>query len=86
VVGRVGAHDHGSEAAPFGAGFHPYLDLSGPDLDHIELRIPARTVLVSDESKIPVSSTGVLGTPYDLSQWRQLGKLRLDLPIYRFTA
>jgi aldose 1-epimerase len=72
------ARNHGSAAAPFGAGFHPYLDLGGQDLDHIELRIPAQTVLVSDESKIPVSSAGVLGTPYDLSRWRQLGKLRLD--------
>ena len=31
----------GRSAAPFGAGFHPYLDLAGHDLDTAELLVPA---------------------------------------------
>jgi aldose 1-epimerase len=68
----------GRTAAPFGAGFHPYIDLGAHDLDHAELRIPAKTVLTIDARKVPVGRASVAGTPYELAELRPLGTLRLD--------
>jgi len=68
----------GSSAAPFGAGFHPYIDLGTHDLDHAELQIPAKTMLTVDERKVPVGRSPVAGTPYELADLRPLGTLRLD--------
>jgi aldose 1-epimerase len=74
----VTARNVGEHAAPFGAGFHPYLDLDGLDLDHAEVEIPAATMLMTDERQIPVQHIGVHGTPYELTPLRPLGTLRLD--------
>jgi aldose 1-epimerase len=68
----------GSSAAPFGAGFHPYIDLGAHDLDHAELQIPAKTMLTVDDRKVPVGRLPVAGTPYELADLRPLGTLRLD--------
>ena len=68
----------GRSTAPFGAGFHPYLDLAGQDLDSVELMVPAGTVLDTDERQIPVGRHPVEGTPFDLRTSRPLGDLRLD--------
>lgn len=68
----------GRSAAPFGAGFHPYLDLAGHELDTAELLVPAATVLEADERQIPTGRHGVEGTPYDLRTIRPIGSLRLD--------
>jgi aldose 1-epimerase len=68
----------GRSAAPFGAGFHPYVDLGDHDLDHAELQIPASTMLVVDDRKVPVGRESVAGTPYDLRELRPIGTLRLD--------
>jgi aldose 1-epimerase len=68
----------GGVAAPFGAGFHPYIDLADRDLDHAELAVPAATMLVVDDRMLPVDRASVVGTPYDLRQMRPLGTLRLD--------
>ncbi len=74
----VTATNIGSGAAPFGAGFHPYLDLGNEELDGVELLIPAATVLDTDERQIPVGRSDVTGTPFDLRQSRPIGSLRLD--------
>ena len=68
----------GSRRAPFGAGFHPYLDLGDHDVDHAKLLLPADTVLVVDDGLIPVGRRPVATTPYDIRQLRALGTLRLD--------
>ena len=68
----------GRSAAPFGAGFHPYLDLAGRELDTAELLVPAGTVLDTDERQIPVGRRPVEGTPFDLRTGRPVGGLRLD--------
>ncbi|MDQ1719173.1 MAG: aldose 1-epimerase [Pseudonocardiales bacterium] len=70
--------NQGRQSAPFGAGFHPYLDLDGHDLDHAELEIPAATMLLTDDRQIPVGRSSVHGTPYQLSPARPVGTLRLD--------
>jgi aldose 1-epimerase len=68
----------GAAAAPFGAGFHPYLDLGAGSLDDAELLIPAATVLRADERQIPVERLPVAGTAFDLQRLRPIGELRLD--------
>lgn len=68
----------GSAAAPFGAGFHPYLDLGEHELDTAQLLIPAATVLRTDDQQIPVGGASVAETAYDFRQLRVIGTQRLD--------
>jgi aldose 1-epimerase len=77
---RVSAHvtNTGRSAAPFGAGFHPYLDLAAHELDTAELLVPAATVFQTDDRSIPTRSHPVEGTPFDLRTSRPIGSLRLD--------
>ncbi|MGI8667263.1 MAG: aldose 1-epimerase family protein [Jatrophihabitans sp.] len=72
------ASNIGSRTAPFGAGFHPYLDLAGHELDTAELLIPAATVLDTDERQIPVGRRSVSQTPFDLRVIGPIGQRRLD--------
>ena len=75
---RATVTNTGRSAAPFGAGFHPYLDLAGHELDTVELLVPAATVFDTDERQIPVGRHPVEDTPFDLRTGRPLGSLRLD--------
>jgi aldose 1-epimerase len=68
----------GSAAAPFGAGFHPFLDLADFPLGDAEVLIPAGSVFRTDERQIPVGRLPVTGTAFDLRRLRPLGELRLD--------
>lgn len=68
----------GRTAAPFGAGFHPYLDLGGHDLDTAELLVPAAAVLDTDDHQIPTGSRPVAGTAFDFRTIRPIGAVRLD--------
>jgi aldose 1-epimerase len=68
----------GRSAAPFGAGFHPYLDLAEHELDTAELLVPAATVLQTDDRQIPTGRHPVEGSPFDLRSIRPIGSLRLD--------
>lgn len=75
---RLTAGNLGADPAPFGAGFHPYLDLADYPVDEAELLIPAESVLRTDERQIPVGRLPVAGTAFDLRRLRPLGELRLD--------
>lgn len=68
----------GAHPAPFGAGFHPYLDLDGGNLDEAEIEVPAATRLVTDDQQIPIERVPVAGTEYQLSPLRPVGTLRVD--------
>src|SRR5262249_40073351 len=46
----------GGEPCPFGAGAHPYVTLGAPPVDGLLLRVPAASVLQSDERGIPVET------------------------------
>lgn len=76
----------GGTALPFGAGFHPYLDLDSAAPDDAELEIPAATMLVTDERQIPTGTVPVTGSPYDLRRRRPLGSLRLDHAFTELTS
>jgi len=72
------ARNTGSWAAPFGAGFHPYLSTHGAKLDDVTVQLPARQRILMDSAQLPVGVQTVTRTPYDLRRGRRLRHLRLD--------
>ncbi len=72
------ATNTGEWAAPFGAGFHPYLSTHGAPLDDVTVTLPARRRILMDAAQLPVGDEAVEGTAYDLNGGRRLGGLRLD--------
>lgn len=76
---EMGALNCSDRAAPFGAGFHPYLDPGEGGVDSVaSLTLPAGRRLILDGRGIPRSSESVLGGPYDFSAGRPLIGMRLD--------
>ncbi len=75
---RTTATNVGRQAAPFGAGHHPYLTV-GTVIDQALLKLPALLRLEANDRLIP---TGRLlanrGTAYDFLELRPIGSLRLD--------
>jgi aldose 1-epimerase len=72
------ATNTGTEPAPFGMGFHPYLGL-GVALDELELQVPAGThhPVPEDRDQRPVA-VDVTGTPLDFRTRRPVGPTVLD--------
>jgi aldose 1-epimerase len=68
----------GSASCPYGCGAHPYLRAGSDAVDSVTLRVPARTVLASDERGIPVDSKAVAGTEYDFRRPRPIAATKLD--------
>jgi len=75
---RIEATNAGSEAAPFGAGWHPYLAVESDLVDGVELHVPAASVLVANERGLPVRSAAVADEGLDFREARQIGPARLD--------
>ncbi|HET9322366.1 MAG TPA: aldose 1-epimerase family protein [Gaiellaceae bacterium] len=75
---RSTAANVGSETCPYGAGFHPYLTSGTQTVDTAGLRIPARTVLISDERGLPIGEQSVDQAGLDFRQPRQIGSTVLD--------
>jgi aldose 1-epimerase len=75
---RIRATNVGAEAAPFGAGWHPYLAVESEVVDVVELHVPASTVLVADERGLPLGSASVAGEGLDFREARPIGSARLD--------
>ena len=75
---RTTAKNLGRQAAPFGAGNHPYLTV-GTLIDQALLKMPALLRLEANDRLIP---TGRLlpnrGTAYDFLELRPIGSLRMD--------
>ena len=74
---RTTAKNLGPDPCPYGSGAHPYLTLGTP-IDDLTLHVPARSVLQSDERRLPVGSESVGGTEYDFQQPRRIGSTKLD--------
>ena len=68
----------GGEAAPYGSGAHPYLRADSATVDSATLRIPARTVLHSNERGLPVGSESVEDSELDFRSPRPIGATVLD--------
>lgn len=75
---RTTATNIGTDPCPFGSGAHPYLTLGTATVDPLILRVPARTVLRSDERGLPIGTEAVDGTEYDFRKPRRIGSTRLD--------
>jgi aldose 1-epimerase len=75
---RTVATNVGRDAAPYGAGAHPYLTLGTPVVDPLELRVPARTVLHADEHGIATRPEPVDGTDQDFRSARGIDATKLD--------
>jgi aldose 1-epimerase len=75
---RTTATNAGTHPCPYGAGAHPYLTLGTPAIDPLLLSAPARTVLLSNERGIPVSSEPVEGGAFDFRTPRPIGAIELD--------
>jgi aldose 1-epimerase len=75
---RTTAVNRGARTCPYGSGAHPYLAVAAPSVDSISLRVPARTVLRSDERGIPAGTATVEGTRYDFRRPRPIGATVLD--------
>jgi aldose 1-epimerase len=75
---RTTATNIGTQAAPYGAGQHPYLTV-GTVIDVALLKVPALMRLEANDRLIP---TGRLlptkGTAYDFLELRPIGSLRMD--------
>jgi aldose 1-epimerase len=67
----------GADRCPYGCGAHPYLTL-GATIDRLILRVPARTVLRSDERGLPTGTEAVARTEYDFRKPRRIGSTTLD--------
>ena len=72
---RTTATNVGAEPCPYGSGSHPYLAVRA--VDEAVLRLPAQTVLESDERGIPVGSAPVDGA-FDFREPRPVGSVQLD--------
>jgi aldose 1-epimerase len=75
---RTSAANIGAEACPYGSGAHPYLTVGTETVDDVLLRLPARTVLRTDDRGIPIGSLAVDGTELDFRAPRRIGAAQLD--------
>jgi len=75
---RTTATNAGAEACPFGGGAHPYLRLGTEVVDPLVLRVPASTLLLSDDRRLPAGSVPVDGTEFDFREPRRIGATKLD--------
>ena len=75
---RTTATNLGSDPCPYGCGAHPYLRLGTPTVDPLTLRVPARTVLLSDDRGLPTGTAPVAGTEFDFLEPREIGSTTLD--------
>jgi aldose 1-epimerase len=75
---RTTATNIGMTRCPYGSGAHPYLTLGTPTIDRLILRVPARTVLRSDERGLPTGTQAVDDTEYDFRKPRRIGSTALD--------
>jgi aldose 1-epimerase len=80
------ATNTGTETAPFGLGFHPYVRAAAGSIDGCVLRLPASERLVLDERGLPTGDARpVAGTEFDFTSGRLIGGTRLDT-AYRSLA
>ena len=65
-------------AAPFGAGFHPYLAAGSELVDEALLTIPAERWIATDGRGLPIGEHPVEESEMDFRAERQIGQAQLD--------
>jgi aldose 1-epimerase len=68
----------GTERAPFGVGFHPYLTLGTTSIDGLQLTVPATSFLDTSRSDDQPEMAPVAATPLDFTEPRRIGSIQLD--------
>jgi aldose 1-epimerase len=82
----ITARNRGSHPAPYGNGWHPYLNLETPSIDECELTLPATRYLPVDERGLPAGPPQpVDGTSYDFRKPRTISSTSLDTPLTGLT-
>jgi aldose 1-epimerase len=74
----VTATNVGTNAAPYGVGVHPYLQVGDGEVDDCELRLGAATVLSTDDRLIPTGRVPATGGVLDFTDWHSLRGVVLD--------
>jgi aldose 1-epimerase len=74
---ELAATNDGSERAPFGAGFHPYLRLGEHRVDDLLLAVPAECRVLTDGGDESVEEP-ITGTEWDFRSARRIGDVALD--------
>ena len=75
---RTTATNVGTQAAPYGAGHHPYLTV-GTLIDQALLKLPALMRLETNDRLIPTGRLlATKGTAYDFLELRPIGSMRMD--------
>lgn len=73
------ATNAGDLPAPYGCGFHPYLEPAAGRVDDVSLLLDADTRLLTDPLRnLPTGREPVRGTAYDFAEARRIGGLDLD--------
>lgn len=72
------AKNLGTKKAPYMVGTHPYFQISGTPTEELEFKTDARSVDLVDERKIPIGKLEIIGTDYDLTEWRKLSDCDFD--------
>ena len=72
------ARNAGRTSAPYGTATHTYIAASGPTIDPLVLRLPARSYYRTNERLIPTGKAPVTGTEYDFRTPRALGRTTMD--------
>jgi aldose 1-epimerase len=75
---RSAATNVGTMACPYGSGAHPYVSVGTTTVDDALLRVPAKTVLRSNERAIPIGAAPVEGRELDFRAPRRIGSARID--------
>lgn len=69
----------GQQAAPVGAGFHPYFTVGTSLIDEAEVQIPGTAYLEFNERLVPTGAIlNVTGTPWDYRRFRAIGSQRFN--------
>ncbi|MGV8966658.1 MAG: aldose 1-epimerase family protein [Cellulomonas sp.] len=74
---RTVATNEGTETAPYGVGFHPWLSPAGAPLDECTLRVDATTRVTTDGRLLPTGTEPVAGN-FDFRSPRLLRGIALD--------
>jgi aldose 1-epimerase len=83
---RTTATNLGQQAAPYGAGHHPYLTLGSP-IDQALFKMPALMRLEANDRLIPTGrALPNRGTAYDFLELRPIGSLRMDTAFANLVA
>jgi aldose 1-epimerase len=73
------ATNTGTEALPYGAGFHPYLTVGTDLIDEAKLQVPSPTRLEVDDRGIPTGrELAVEGSAHDFRSARLVRTMQLD--------